>query len=278
MVQNGPQAGQAFALRDGANSVGRDPGNDVLLTESSVSRSHARIVVQAEGVWIEDLGSTSGTFVNGQRVTGSTWLRTGDVVQLGGVVTLGVQIVPVAPSVYPAAPPPMAAPTVAPPYAAAVQICSRCGAQNRPGVSYCEHCAAPLVAGVPPAPVRRPKRRGRAVLVGGLVGVSALVALALVGILYVRPLLGGGLQLPGAGNWSSMTEDEAADIGASIIEQEYPDLIDVTPTVTESQVQGHRVYDVVFSTDGGDENSGPTQMVIVAIDTDSETISVFESD
>jgi len=84
VIQRGPQAGQMFTLRDGVNTVGRDPGNDVLLYEDSVSRSHARVVVQPEGVWIEDLGSTSGTLVNGQRVTGSTWLRSGDVVQLGG--------------------------------------------------------------------------------------------------------------------------------------------------------------------------------------------------
>ena len=109
-------------------------------------------------------------------------------------------------------------------------------------------------------------------------GVSALVVLALVGMLYVWPLLSGeGLRLPNVGDWSTMTEDEATAIGASIIEQEYPSLASITPTVTEKQMQGHRIYDVIFTTNIGVEDSGFTWTVIVAIDTDDETISVFES-
>lgn len=282
VAQRGPQAGQTFALHDGVNTIGRAPGNDVLLSESSVSRHHARIMVRPEGVWIEDLGSTSGTFVNGQRVTGSTWLRSGDAVQVGGSVILGVQVASAMAPAFPTAPPSVAAPTAAVPLAAAqpqaMQVCPSCGAQNRPGVRFCEQCAAPLVAGVPPAPARRPKRRRRALLVGSLIGVSALVVLALVGMLYVRPLLGGGLQLPSVGDWSTMTEDEATAIGTSIIEQEYPELASVTPTVTEGQVQGHRIYDVSFSTMVPVEGGEFRWAVIVAIDTDSEEISVFESD
>jgi len=94
VIQRGSQAGQTFTLHEGTNTVGRAPDNDVLLPEGSVSRHHARIVVRPEGVWIEDLGSTVGTFVNGQRVTDATWLRSGDRVQVGGAVTLGVRVAP----------------------------------------------------------------------------------------------------------------------------------------------------------------------------------------
>ena len=254
VIQRGPQPGQTFTLHEGINTVGRAPGNDVLLSEGSVSRSHARIVVRPEGVWIEDLGSTSGTFVNSQRVSGSTWLQTGDTVQIGGSVILGVQIATTMAPAFPAAPPPVAAPTV----------------------------AAPPVTGVPAAPARRPKRRKRTALIASLIGVSALVVLAIVGMLYVRPLLSDGLQLPNIGDWSAMTEDEATAIGVSVIEQRYPELADVAPAVTEAQVQCHRIYDVIFSSSpppGGTEEGGRgfTRIVIVAIDTESETISVFES-
>jgi len=127
VAQRGPQAGQTFALHDGINTIGRAPSNDVLLSEPSISRRHARIVVRPEGVWIEDLGATAGTLVNGQRVTGSTWLRPGDVVQLGGTVTLGVRVASAMAPALPAAPPSVAAPTAAEPLVAAVQDLGRCG-------------------------------------------------------------------------------------------------------------------------------------------------------
>jgi pSer/pThr/pTyr-binding forkhead associated (FHA) protein len=87
-VQIGPQPGQTFAIREGANSIGRDQSNDICLPEQSVSRSHARIVVQPDGVWVEDLGSRNGTFVNGQRITAPTRLQPGDTLQIGTTVTL----------------------------------------------------------------------------------------------------------------------------------------------------------------------------------------------
>lgn len=87
-VQTGPQLGQTFVLKDGVNSIGRDQASDICLPERSVSRNHARIVIQQSGTRIEDLGSSNGTFVNGQRITTPTWLRPGDTVQIGTTVTL----------------------------------------------------------------------------------------------------------------------------------------------------------------------------------------------
>lgn len=72
-------------------------------------------------------------------------------------------------------------------------------------------------------------------------------------------------------------EEEAATVGASVVEKLYPDLADVKPGVVQSEVQGHRICDVAFPMGIEGDNTGFTRMVIIAIDTDSETFSIFES-
>jgi len=66
--------------------LGRDKGADVVLTDPSgeVSRRHARIVIRGTEAVLEDLGSSNGTFVNGERLDGPYALRAGDMVELGG--------------------------------------------------------------------------------------------------------------------------------------------------------------------------------------------------
>jgi FHA domain len=64
--------------------AGREPGLDIPLpADGYVSGRHARILRAAEADMIEDLGSTNGTFVNGERVNGSRSLRAGDLVTIG---------------------------------------------------------------------------------------------------------------------------------------------------------------------------------------------------
>lgn len=60
--------GNTYTLRPGVNTVGR-LNADILLPDPSVSRSHARITVQNGVITVEDVGSTNGTFVNGQKLT-----------------------------------------------------------------------------------------------------------------------------------------------------------------------------------------------------------------
>ena len=63
---------------------GRAPDTDVVLDEDgTVSAHHARAGRRDDGVVIEDLGSTNGTFVNGERLTAPRTLRFGDVVVIG---------------------------------------------------------------------------------------------------------------------------------------------------------------------------------------------------
>lgn len=78
---------RTFRLTDGENIVGRDPDSAVWLDSDSVSRVHARIVVDGAGrrVWLEDLGSKNGTRLRGGRVRERVELSDGDEVTFGAV-------------------------------------------------------------------------------------------------------------------------------------------------------------------------------------------------
>lgn len=58
--------------------LGRQAECDVLLTEGHTSRRHARLVQAEDGYWLEDLGSSNGTFINGNRISGRVKVASGD--------------------------------------------------------------------------------------------------------------------------------------------------------------------------------------------------------
>jgi len=62
-----PASGREFPIRPGANTIGRH-ASDILLTDPSVSRSHAVIYAEDGAYYLEDVGSTNGTFVDGNQV------------------------------------------------------------------------------------------------------------------------------------------------------------------------------------------------------------------
>lgn len=64
--------------------VGRTPDNDLPIDHPLISRHHARFVRSGASWTVTDLGSTNGTYINGQRVTATVPLTVGDVVDLGG--------------------------------------------------------------------------------------------------------------------------------------------------------------------------------------------------
>ena len=91
LVRQGPRAGQAFDLNRPVVTIGREAGSDIVLDDPQVSRHHARLTLQDAGYFIEDLGSTNGSFVNGRRVMTPTPLNPGDKLGLGDTVVLEVQ-------------------------------------------------------------------------------------------------------------------------------------------------------------------------------------------
>jgi hypothetical protein len=94
IVRRGPQPNQTFDLNKDNITLGRDITNDIVLNDPEVSRHHLRLTRSAEGFTLEDLASTNGTFINGQRMTGSRPLNRGDMIGLGETVTLGYDFVP----------------------------------------------------------------------------------------------------------------------------------------------------------------------------------------
>src|SRR5688500_13180966 len=80
---SGKYQGGEFPIGEGQEIViGRSSDLDMVLVEEMVSRKHARIALQNGVINIEDLGSTNGTFVNGEKVQKGT-LREGDRVLIG---------------------------------------------------------------------------------------------------------------------------------------------------------------------------------------------------
>lgn len=126
--RTGPNPGETFELTKDVISIGRDVTNDVVVADSEVSRQHARINRTPGGYVFEDLGSTNGSFVNGERLVAPRVLNPGDLIGLGENATLTFEataaesaatvVAPAGPGEA-AAPQPAAAPPPEPPQAQA---------------------------------------------------------------------------------------------------------------------------------------------------------------
>ena len=78
----GGRAGESFAVDRDRMSIGRTPDAAVFLDDVTVSRNHALIVRRDDGLYIDDLGSLNGTYVNRRRIE-SHKLDDGDEIQIG---------------------------------------------------------------------------------------------------------------------------------------------------------------------------------------------------
>ena len=78
----GGRAGEVFAVAGERMTIGRSPEAEVFLDDVTVSRNHALLVRRRDGLYIDDLGSLNGTYVNRRRIE-SHRLQNGDELQVG---------------------------------------------------------------------------------------------------------------------------------------------------------------------------------------------------
>jgi serine phosphatase RsbU (regulator of sigma subunit) len=82
----GPNAGRHFRLGDGASLIGRMPNAAIYLDSLAVSRQHARVLFADGSFFVEDLGSSNGTYLNGRAIEGRVPLTENDTLQVGPYV------------------------------------------------------------------------------------------------------------------------------------------------------------------------------------------------
>ncbi|WNG49760.1 GGDEF domain-containing protein [Archangium minus] len=83
---HGPELGKKYTLQETEFTIGREEGNHIVVDLDNVSRKHARILRRQGRMFVQDLGSTNGTYLNDQEVTQETPLRSGDLIKVGGSI------------------------------------------------------------------------------------------------------------------------------------------------------------------------------------------------
>lgn len=147
IVRTGPNPGTVFELTKEVSLIGRDVTNDVVVGDAEVSRQHSRITRTPGGYVLEDLGSTNGTFVNGERLVAPRVMNPGDLVALGETVSLTFD-----------ATSPEAAATVAQPAAAVEPAMKAPLAAAQPAAAQAQPAAPPSPAAEGLAPAKKAKK------------------------------------------------------------------------------------------------------------------------
>lgn len=105
-VLEGPLSGKTFEVTASGLCIGREPTNEIVVVDAGVSRQHARVLLHNGMVWVQDVGSRNGVFVNGNRVPDHKQIKTGDK------VTVGINVFQLA--MQPRGTPALASPQVSP--------------------------------------------------------------------------------------------------------------------------------------------------------------------
>ncbi len=82
VLEGATEMGKVFPLLDGL-TIGRSPDNDIVLANSFVSHTHARVLEKNGAYFIEDLNSTNGTFLREKRILKPAQLKSGDRIRIG---------------------------------------------------------------------------------------------------------------------------------------------------------------------------------------------------
>jgi pSer/pThr/pTyr-binding forkhead associated (FHA) protein len=86
VVTQGPLAGTSLPLRESGTVIGRNPECALVLDDDFASGRHARIFHRDNAWFVEDLGSTNGTFVGTERLTGPVRVEAGSTLRIGKTV------------------------------------------------------------------------------------------------------------------------------------------------------------------------------------------------
>lgn len=110
VVQSPEQKGRSYELKVDKTTIGRVDDNTFQLAEASVSSHHCEVLLRGNEVFIKDLNSTNGTFINNEKITESV-LKPGQTLRLGQIeLSLETGDAPAAPASAPAAPAPATTP------------------------------------------------------------------------------------------------------------------------------------------------------------------------
>lgn len=93
ILQSGVGAGTEYPLEKTDLLLGRDLSNDIVVNDPEVSRRHARLILQEGSYVLEDLSSTNGTFIRGQRLGAPIVLRPGETITIGEKVVLKYEVI-----------------------------------------------------------------------------------------------------------------------------------------------------------------------------------------
>lgn len=83
VLTTGPLAGTSLPLRDSGVLIGRNPESSLVLDDDYASGRHARIIRGDDGWYVEDLGSTNGTYIGSYRVGEAVPVETGTTIRIG---------------------------------------------------------------------------------------------------------------------------------------------------------------------------------------------------
>ena len=85
LMNEGPLKGKRFEIRAPLTHVGRGAHNDIVLTDDTVSDSHAKLQKREGGWYLVDMGSSNGTYAGGQRISGEAMLNGQSSIRFGAI-------------------------------------------------------------------------------------------------------------------------------------------------------------------------------------------------